>query len=104
NNVTSPLPIGGFFFDPVSSPRFVLLVVIDEPEYKYIPGVGRNQHGGRCAAPAFREIGLRTLEYLGIPPDDPHGYSPQDPRYDKEKGDWLKESRSLLELYKKWNG
>ncbi|MGB7128272.1 MAG: penicillin-binding protein 2 [Candidatus Rhabdochlamydia sp.] len=91
-------------FAPVSSPRFVLLVVIDEPEYKYIPGVGRNQHGGRCAAPAFREIGLRTLEYLGIPPDDPHGYSPQDPRYDKEKGDWLKESRSLLELYKKWNG
>ncbi|KAG6559346.1 putative peptidoglycan D,D-transpeptidase PenA [Candidatus Rhabdochlamydia oedothoracis] len=91
-------------FAPVSSPRFVLLVVIDEPEYKYIPGVGRNQHGGRCAAPAFREIGLRTLEYLGIPPDDPHGYSPQDPRYDKEKGDWLKESRTLLELYKKWNG
>ncbi|MDQ5956452.1 MAG: peptidoglycan D,D-transpeptidase FtsI family protein [Candidatus Rhabdochlamydia sp.] len=91
-------------FAPFSSPRFVLLVVIDEPEYKYIPGVGRNQYGGRCAAPAFREIGLRTLEYLGIPPDDPHGYSPQDPRYDKEKGDWLKESRSLLELYKKWNG
>lgn len=90
-------------FAPVSSPRFVLLVVIDEPECKYIPGVGRNQHGGRCAAPAFKEIGLRTLEYLGIPPDDPHGYSPQDPRYDKEKGDWLKESRALLELYKKWN-
>lgn len=91
-------------FAPISFPRFVLLVVIDEPEYKYIPGVGRNQHGGSCAAPAFREIGLRTLEYLGIPPDDPHGYSPQDPRYDKEKGDWLKESRALLELYKKWNG
>jgi cell division protein FtsI (penicillin-binding protein 3) len=91
-------------FAPISSPRFVLLVVIDEPEYKYIPGVGRNQYGGSCAAPAFREIGLRTLEYLGIPPDDPHGYPPQDPRYDKEKGDWLKESRSLLELYKKWNG
>lgn len=91
-------------FAPVSSPRFVLLVVIDEPEYKYIPGVGRNQHGGRCAAPAFKEIGLRTLEYLGIAPDDPYGYPPEDPRYDKEKGDWLKESRSLLELYKKWNG
>lgn len=91
-------------FAPISFPRFVLLVVIDEPEYKYIPGLGRNQHGGSCAAPAFREIGLRTLEYLGIPPDDPHGYSPQDPRYDKEKGDWLKESRALLELYKKWNG
>lgn len=91
-------------FAPVSFPRFVLLVVIDEPECKYIPGVGRNQYGGRCAAPAFREIGLRTLEYLGIPPDDPYGYSPQDPRYDQEKGDWLKESRALLELYKKWNG
>lgn len=91
-------------FAPVSSPRFVLLVVIDEPEYKYIPGVGRNQHGGRCAAPAFKEIGLRTLEYLGITPDDPYGFPPEDPRYDKEKADWLKESRALLELYKKWNG
>ncbi|MDR2539705.1 MAG: penicillin-binding protein 2 [Chlamydiales bacterium] len=91
-------------FAPISSPRFVLLVVIDEPECKYIPGIGRNQHGGRCAAPAFREIGLHTLEYLGVPPDDPYGYSPQDPRYDEEKGDWLKESRALLELYKKWNG
>lgn len=91
-------------FAPVSSPRFVLLVVIDEPEYKYIPGVGRNQHGGSCAAPVFKEIGLRTLEYLGVTPDDPYGFPPEDPRYDKDKADWLKEARVLLELYKKWNG
>ena len=42
-------------FAPISFPRFVLLVVIDEPEYKYIPGVGRNQHGG-CAASLERLI------------------------------------------------
>ena len=67
-------------FAPVHHPQFVLLIAIDEPEFKYIPGIGKNQLGGVCAAPAFREIGLRTLQYLGIEPDDPHGYPAGDPR------------------------
>jgi cell division protein FtsI (penicillin-binding protein 3) len=79
-------------FAPVTNPRFVLLIAIDEPEYKYIPGVGRNQMGGVCAAPAFREIGLRTLKYLGVEPDDP------------ENQDWKKEVAELAELYMTWNG
>jgi cell division protein FtsI (penicillin-binding protein 3) len=79
-------------FAPASNPRFVLLIAIDEPEYKYIAGVGRNQMAGVCAAPAFKEIGLRTLKYLGVEPDDP------------ENQDWKKEVEALAELYKTWNG
>ncbi|MBS3904715.1 MAG: penicillin-binding protein 2 [Simkania sp.] len=91
-------------FAPTSHPRFVLLIAIDEPEYRYIPGVGKNQLGGTCAAPVFREIGSRTLQYLGIEPDDPCGYPAGDPRYQPEKGDWQQEIKQLSDLYKQWNG
>jgi cell division protein FtsI (penicillin-binding protein 3) len=91
-------------FAPVKEPRFVLLVAVDEPEFKYIPGVGKNQLGGNCCAPAFREIGLRTLQYLGVEPDDPHGFPVGDPRRDENKADWLKETKALKELYQRWNG
>ncbi len=90
-------------FVPASKPYFVLLIAIDEPEYKYIPGVGRNQMGGRCAAPAFREIATRALQYLGVEPDDPYGYPPGDPRYDPQKADWVKETTVLKELFQQWN-
>lgn len=90
-------------FAPAKNPEFVLMVVIDEPEYKYIPGIGKNQHGGNCAAPAFREIGLRTLQYLGVEPDDPYGYPVGDPRRNEEKAEWIKETKALRELYTQWN-
>lgn len=90
-------------FAPAKDPAFVLMVVIDEPEWKYIEGVGRNQHGGTCAAPAFSQIGLRTLQYLGIAPDDPYGYPVGDPRRDAEKADWYKEAKELREAYANWN-
>lgn len=90
-------------FAPASKPRFVLLIAINEPEYKYIPGVGKNQHGGLCAAPAFREIATRALQYLGVEPDDPYGYPPGDPRYDAQKADWIKETQALKELFQQWN-
>lgn len=91
-------------FAPVSDPRFVLLVAVDEPEFKYIPGIGKNQQGGNCCAPAFREIGLRTLQYLGVELDDPHGFPAGDPRRDESKADWIKETKALKELYQQWNG
>ena len=91
---------GGF---PVERPPFVMVITLDEPEYKFIPGVGRNQHGGNCTASAFREIGLRTLQYLGVEPDDPYGYPVGDPRRDAEKADWMKELNALKELYLQWN-
>lgn len=78
-------------FAPAINPRFVLSVVIDEPAYKHIPGVGKNQMGGICAAPSFREIGLKALQYLGVPPDDPNNDV------------WLKEIAELNKLYEQWN-
>lgn len=90
-------------FTPVSHPCFVLAVAMDEPEYGYIPGIGKNHHGGACSAPVFREIAKRSLEYLGIAPDDPYGYPPGDPRYLANKADWINETRRLQEIYEKWN-
>ena len=78
-------------FAPATNPRFVLSIVIDSPAYKYIPGVGKNAMGGVCAAPSFSEIGLKTLKYLGIPPDDPKNDA------------WLKEITDLKKLYDEWN-
>ena len=90
-------------FAPVKDPRFVLLIAIDEPEKKYVPGIGKNQLGGICAAPAFAEIGRRTLEYLGVEPDDPYGYPVGDPRADRKKADFFQEAQALAELYRQWN-
>lgn len=90
-------------FAPVNNPAFVLVVTIDEPEYGFLQGVGMQHHGGRCAAPIFREISRRSLEYLGIAPDDPHGYPTGDPRYDPKKADWVLETERLKEMYEKWN-
>lgn len=78
-------------FAPAVNPRIVLLVAIDNPEYRYTPGVGRNQMGGICSAPAFSEIGLRTLKYLGVPEDDPNNDA------------WDKETKELNALFTKWN-
>ena len=65
--------------------------MIDEPEAGFIPGVGKMQYGGNCAAPAFRAIGAKTLEYLGETPDDPHHTH------------FVQEAKELGELYKQWN-
>ncbi len=90
-------------FVPADNPRFVLLVTLDDPERKFIPGVGKQQHGGTCAAPIFREISAKVLQYLGVPPDDPFGYSYGDPRRDLSRADWSKEVKKLKELYEEWN-
>ena len=90
-------------FAPANHPRFVLLVSIDDPERKLIPGVGRQQFGGVCATPVFRDIALQALQYLGVAPDDPYGYPVGDPRRDPEKADWALETQALKELYETWN-
>ncbi len=90
-------------FAPAQSARFVLIVTIDEPKPIRLEGGAKNYLGGHCAAPVFAEISKRTLEYLGVPPDDPHGYPQGDPRYDPEKADWIQEVRELKLLYEKWN-
>lgn len=45
-------------FLPADNPRYLILVMVDEP--------ARNQFGGVVAAPVFREIAGRTLTYTGI--------------------------------------
>lgn len=90
-------------FTTAKSPAFILVVTLDEPEYGYAPGIGLLHHGGTCCAPIFREIAKRSLEYLGIAPDDPFGYPVGDPRRNAEKADWAAEIRELKEIYEKWN-
>jgi cell division protein FtsI/penicillin-binding protein 2 len=50
-------------FVPVSKPRLVVLVTVDDPRGAI--------YGGVVAAPAFAEIAKFDLQYLGVPPDAP---------------------------------
>jgi len=81
----------------------VLIVTIDEPAPIFLTGGVKNYQGGYCAAPVFREIMRRTLDYLGIPPDDPFGYPAKDPRSDPTKADWMVEVEALKAQYSAWN-
>jgi cell division protein FtsI (penicillin-binding protein 3) len=90
-------------FAPANNPRFILIVTIDDPERKFIPGFGGQQFGGVCAAPVFREIAIRSLQYLGVAPDDLYGFPKGDPRYNAEKADWAFEIAQLKKLYEQWN-
>ena len=90
-------------FAPAKDAQFVLFVGIDEPPYEYIPGVGKIFFGGLCAAPAFSRIMKRCLEYMGVPPDDPHGYPSKDPRFDALKADWYPEVKKLRKKYLEYN-
>ena len=49
---------------PLSQPRLVVVVVIDEPG-------GKEYYGGQVAAPVYAEVMARSMRVLGIPPDDP---------------------------------
>ncbi len=78
-------------FTPAFEPKFLLYIAIDEPEYRYLPGIGSIHFGGRCAAPVFKHIMEKTYRYLGIPPDDP------------ENSDWAEEMEILESLYRTHN-
>ena len=49
---------------PITQPRLVVVVVIDEPG-------GKEYYGGQVAAPVYAEIMACTMRILGVPPDDP---------------------------------
>ena len=51
-------------FAPVSNPRVVVAVMIDEPS-------AGQYYGGAVAAPVFREVVAATLRTLSVPPDAP---------------------------------
>lgn len=58
-------------FSPVSDPRIVVAVMIDEPsDGKY--------YGGEVAAPVFREVTAGALRLLGIAPDSAEVIQPVD--------------------------
>lgn len=90
-------------FTPASEPKFLLYIAIDEPEYRYMPGIGRTFFGGQCATPAFRNIMEKTYRYLGTPPDDPYGFSKGHPLHDPEKADWSQQVDILKKLYTEYN-
>ncbi|MSO58033.1 MAG: penicillin-binding protein 2 [Thermoleophilia bacterium] len=48
---------------PATKPRFVILVMVDEPRGEI--------YGGVVAAPVFRDIARFVLQYLEVPPDAP---------------------------------
>lgn len=90
-------------FTPVKNPAFILMIVVDEPDPSYRQGIGYGYYGSVSAASIFKQIAQRTLEYLGIPMDDPHGFSSNDPRFKEDKADWHRETKLLNEKYEKWN-
>ena len=51
-------------FVPASKPRFVVLVLVDEPQGSIF--------GGVIAAPAFQRIARFALQYYEVPPDAPN--------------------------------
>jgi cell division protein FtsI (penicillin-binding protein 3) len=51
-------------FGPVSSPRFIVAVMLDEPGGKYF--------GGDVGAPVFSSVMGAALRMMAVPPDAPH--------------------------------
>lgn len=90
---------------PASNPRFVLLVSLDEPRWGYQEGIGFNHRAGICAAPIFKEIAAKALEYLSVPNDNPQTLPVGDRRgVDCKQGGKDVELEQLHQLDQKWNG
>ncbi|KAA0890300.1 penicillin-binding protein 2 [Pusillimonas sp. ANT_WB101] len=51
-------------FAPVSNPRIVVAVTLDEPQ-------GKGYYGGRVAAPVFSQVVSSVLRRMGVEPDAP---------------------------------
>lgn len=49
---------------PITHPRFVMVVMIDEPK-------GKRYYGGIVAAPTFSKVMQAALRLYNVPPDDP---------------------------------
>ena len=47
---------------PVEEPRYLVLVMLDEPE--------KNQYGGVVAAPIFKNVAMHTMAYHGLLPEN----------------------------------
>ena len=60
-------------FAPVSNPRFVMVVIINEPKN----GV---YYGGSVAGPAFAEVMAGALQFYNVPPDAPQTLPTEKPQ------------------------
>jgi cell division protein FtsI (penicillin-binding protein 3) len=59
-------------FAPATDPRFVALVMVDDPHDKD----GNSElEGGMVAAPAFQRIAKGILQELQVPPDRPRDFN-----------------------------
>ncbi len=56
-------------FVPADNPRFVMLVMADEPQGSH--------YGGVVSAPTFSRIAEKTLRYLNVPPQYPEELEPK---------------------------
>jgi cell division protein FtsI (penicillin-binding protein 3) len=63
-------------FAPVSDPRLMIAVMIDEPS-------GSQYYGGSVAAPVFSNVMGAALRLLGIPTDAPNNQYPLPPNGDE---------------------
>lgn len=62
---------------PMSDPRVVIAVMIDEPS-------GKDYYGGLVAAPVFSKVMADTLRFMAIPPDKPLELVPAAPGASEE--------------------
>lgn len=65
-------------FLPADNPRYLIVVLVDEPT--------KNQYGGVVAAPVFREIASRAITYSGAIVPDATSQAEKDDKPDKDKG------------------
>lgn len=65
---------------PVSSPAISVAVIIDNPT------VG-TRYGAETSAPVFKEVAQQTLEYLGVPHDQPLNVAKNEPVPSKPNAD-----------------
>lgn len=91
----------GFF--PYERPQFLIFLNFDEPDAKYLPGIGSFRLSGRYTAPTFKKILARIANYVGLEPDDPGTLSPKDPRYKPVQPMLSEQMQTLNKLYSEWN-
>jgi cell division protein FtsI (penicillin-binding protein 3) len=65
-------------FGPVSNPRFIVAVMIDEPQ-------GAKYYGGDVGAPVFSNVMGAALRMMSVPPDAPGTFNVQAPA-DRSEG------------------
>ncbi|HET7729683.1 MAG TPA: penicillin-binding protein 2, partial [Usitatibacter sp.] len=67
-------------FGPVSEPRFIVAVMLDEPQ-------GARYYGGDVGAPVFSSVMGNALRMMGVAPDAPHTLNVQAPALEPRRAE-----------------